>query len=120
MDPVHIKHSSGKGLCSAVFCMTVPLLGAYTHRHTHTPHHTHIHSNIWQHGMGRSCPLHKCFVVSDFEQQCNKTPASLLIMLVMSLGQSKAKKKKHFCRDHNAVVFRGSSLSSVASFHILD
>lgn len=61
-----IKRGSGKDLCSTVFCMTGPLAAM------------HSHKSIWQHGMGRSPSLHKCFVVSDSKQQCNKTPTRMI------------------------------------------
>ncbi len=92
MDTPHIKRGSGKDLCCTVFCMTVPLVETYTHTHTHT----HTHTSIWQHGMGRPPPLHKCFVVADSEQQCNKTPISLLKELLRPSGQT-VSVKKHKC-----------------------
>lgn len=83
MDTLHIKQSSGKYICCPVFCMTGPLV---THTDTSL---THSQMGIWQHGMGRSPPLHKCFVVADSEQQCNKTPTSLLNeLLLRPLGQT--------------------------------
>lgn len=82
IDTPHIKRGSGKDLCCAVFCMTAPLV------------ETHTHTHIWQHGMGRSPPLHKCFVVADSEQRCNKTPTSLLSDLPRPSGQTVSVKSK--------------------------
>lgn len=84
METLHIKRGSGKDLCCAVFCMTVPLVG-----NAHTPH---THAGIWQHGMGRSPPLHKCSVVADSEQRSNKkTPTRLLNELLRPAGQTAKK-----------------------------
>lgn len=73
-----IKRDSGKDLCCAVFCMTVPLV-----QHAHTRARAHIHHTHTEH---MAAWMRVSSTLSVFWWRCNKTLHRLLNELLRPAG----------------------------------